>query len=834
MKRIIGITALILIMLSFTALGQNFRKADEAYDKKLYAQAIKYYLEAFEKAKDRAAKQHASLHIAHSYFELNDYKNAYFWYDEAETHGATGHLTASRKFFSKANAGKHEEALRELKLYTENNPNDRQTRDLYNKLNEYYSLLEMPNVNQVKNEEQINSPASEFPVGFHNGSLIFASTRNKNVVDDRTGEGFLDLYIAPYENVFPELLQNAELWENEFESRYHVATYVFSKSNSKAYVTMTERRTGNSRIYAFPYHNNTWGKPELLELTPRDYNAGHPTLTKDGRTMFFVSDMPGGSGNADIWMTRKSATGQWGAPTNLGENINTSGNDMFPFLYDDTYLFFASEGHNSFGGLDIFISEYADNKFSTPINIGVPYNSPADDFAMVIIEDGSGGFFASDRIDGKGGDDIYSFEGFPSILSASGRITNINTNEPVHEARVVFKSENIEMFASTNAEGYYSISGLSTATSYEIFVDAENYFEDKGMFETLDDLHFHNYTGEENPELNFALIPYPDVYANIAGQVRERATKEPMPREYIILHADFGISDITVTDDDGMYDFNFWEPASYEVRIEKPGYWVESRRCNAKDIIMPTTFSMAHGFDFDFELTKLEPKREIVLENIYYDLAKATLREESKEELDKIVVMLEENPSISIQISAHTDIRGSAEFNQRLSEARAKSVVDYLIAHGVDRNRLISRGYGETQLLIPDAQTEEEHQKNRRTTFQITEIATRDEGPSRYTPAPLPLRFNVVLYSEKNIRSFKEEFAKIYRFMPDITIIHGNSPIEGLNYYIMGAFDDLDKAVEHKKAIKNIGFVNCFIDVFEGTNRIEPKEILEIINNRSN
>ena len=369
---------------------------------------------------------------------------------------------------------------------------------------------------------------------------------------------------------------------------------------------------------------------------------GHPAVSPDGQWLYFTSDMPGGIGGRDIW--RINLRERQGSLENLGEWINTPGDEMFPSFRSDSVLYFASNGHPGYGGLDIFRAEMTPSGGWNVSNMGTPVNSPADDYGITFGE-GESGFFTSNRGDNRGYDHIYSFE-------------------------------------------------------------------------------------------------LPELKIQISGWVLDR-DEEPVPNAVIRIVGNDGSNQKQVARNDGSFSFPLDRGVSYVMLAGAKGF------LNAKQEFTSDTAEEDAEYGVDFILASIT--KPVVIDNIFYDFDKATLRPESKTALDEMAQVLRDNPNVTIEMASHTDRKGSDEYNLDLSARRARSVIDYLISVGISADRLQSQGYGESRpktitkklareypqfkegdvlteeyiLALPEADREVADQINRRTEFQVLSIDYR-------------------------------------------------------------------------------------------------------------
>ncbi|MBD5369912.1 MAG: OmpA family protein [Bacteroides sp.] len=449
----------------------------------------------------------------------------------------------------------------------------------------------------VKNAKIFNSRRADFAPMYLDKSydqLYFTTTNEKVTGTNRseiTGMKKSDIWVSK-KNERGEW-QRPEAVEGELNSEMDEGIVSFSSDGQTMYLTMARRvpdANTSVEIYTSRRSDATWSAPQKLDITADTLSAvGHPAVSPDGTYLYFTSDMPGGFGGKDIW--RINLKERAGSLENLGPQINTPGDEMFPYMRNDSTMYFSSDGHPGFGGLDLFTARLnSTGDFWSVENMGLPMNSPGDDFGITFGE-GESGFFSSNRGDGKGYDHIYSFE-------------------------------------------------------------------------------------------------LPELKITISGWVVDK-DDEPVPNAVIRIVGDDGSNQKEVARDDGSFKFRLERGVKYVMLAGAPGY------LNVKQEFESDDEEADADYGVDFVLAAINKPQ--VVENIFYDFDKATLRPESKEALDEMARMLADNPNVTIEMGSHTDRKGSDEYNDRLSERRAKSVVDYLISAGVDPRRLTWKGYGESQ-----------------------------------------------------------------------------------------------------------------------------------------
>ncbi len=448
----------------------------------------------------------------------------------------------------------------------------------------------------VKNARLFNSRRSDFAPMFLDKTadqLYFTSTTEKAKGDKKseiTGMKKGDIYVAK-KNERGEW-QRPEPVEGELNSELDEGIVSFSPDGSTMYLTKARREPNANtgvEIYTSQRTDAQWSAPVKFEITADTISSyGHPAVSPDGIWLYFSSDMPGGSGGKDLW--RINLKERAGTLENLGEFINTDGDEMFPYVRTDSVIYFASDGHPGFGGLDLFKATLTPSGGWSVVNMGQPINSPADDFGITFAG-GENGFFSSNRGDGRGYDHIYSFE-------------------------------------------------------------------------------------------------LPDLKIMISGWVLDK-DEEPVPNAVIRIVGNDGSNQKEVARSDGSFKFPLQRGVSYVMLAGAKGY------LNAKQEFTSDTAEEDAEYGVDFILASIN--KPVVIDNIFYDYDKATLRPESKTALDEMVQIMRDNPNITIEMASHTDRHGSEKYNIDLSQRRAKSVIDYLIAAGISSDRLQAQGYGKSR-----------------------------------------------------------------------------------------------------------------------------------------
>ena len=610
---ILAICNLFLMNQELNAQNKYFTLGNQAFDQYQYQVAIENYLLSLKKDDiGEGVQNRIYQRLAQSYAKTGNWDQAAAYYSKFENSGDLnenpevlyeyavvlqylGYVSVAEGYYQR---------------YLEKVPSDTLARQkLDGMLNVRYSNPSDEYV--ITHEQNLNSRNDDFGVVFLNkkGSEILLSSNRKEASgkdkDQWTGAQFSDLFKAKagrdgkmqepvktkeYDLINTPANEGAPFINDKYSTLYVTRCEKASKStNEKIWCTIIKSEKKGSG----------WLRPEEI-LVNGSGSVGHPTLSKNELTMIYASSQAGGFGSKDLWIiTRESKTRPFLKPSNLGSLINTSGDELFPFLSNDTTLYFASDGQGGLGGLDLYVT-YRDKSgnWSIPENLGAPFNSNRDDFGIFFNYNGEKGYFCSNREGGKGGDDIYSFKKFHYKYTITGKIKDAGTRAPLARQRVMLLNNADTVTLTTDPEGKFKVEpdDLKEEADYTILVENEKYFTRK-------------------------------VPISAAG-------------------------------------------------VKKDYNW-----------------------NVNIELTAI-PNSPVILPEIRYDLDKWDLLPQYQDSLLILVKTLEDNPRLQIELRAHTDSRATKEYNEELSQKRAQSVVDFLIAKGIDPDRLVPRGYGKTSPRI--------------------------------------------------------------------------------------------------------------------------------------
>ncbi len=505
------------------AQSRRTQAADEDFANMRYSVAIPKYKKAYSRTKgNKVEKNRITYQLAECYRLTNDMRRAEAYYKRLERlkYDRTEPLVLLRLADAQRANGDYEDALENYKRYVEREPDDSRgalgvkSCELAIEWQDNPGNFEIEKLKRFNSREDDFSPSYSDPTG---NALIFTSNRDGSTGkkdDDWTGLSFTDLYYAKQDRKgdwsSPVLADDAEAVNTEANE----GQAAFNENFSEMYFTRCGKdnvAVNGCQIYKTRKQGRGWGEPEKVDLGG-DSTAvyGHPAISPDETMLIFSSPKSGGAGGKDLWVaTRKSAGGSFTSPRNLGANINTPGDEVFPYLRGDSVLYFASNGLPGMGGLDIFKSVHnEDGTWGDPVNLKPPINTNYDDFGITFKPDGSNeGFFSSNRRGGRGGDDVWYFINPPLIYTVKGKVTDNNTLQPVENAEVsLVSSDGTTVNTTTNSVGYYEFidNQVKPGTTFEITVSKDDYFNDKAMETTA------GLDASKDFDINFRIEQIPD------------------------------------------------------------------------------------------------------------------------------------------------------------------------------------------------------------------------------------------------------------------------------------------------------------------------------------
>ena len=618
MKKLYVTLSFMLASGILSAQNQYTKVADKLFDRYEYVDAAKEYLKLAESSK---ADNYVYKQLAESYYNVFNTKEAVKWYakvveqkQDAETYYKYAQMLKAE--------GNFKEADKQMQQFAQLQPNDQRAKSFLSKPNYLPELKGQSKLYDVTKSD-ISSDKSDFGAVLTNdNNFYFSSARNTSRRNNGWNEEpYLDIYKATYNanGTISDALAVESLntkWHDGPVSITKDGTTIYYGSesfNEKEYVKDKEKKAkfGKIFLYKASKEGDKWGNIKPLPFNNKEFSVRNPSISKDGKTLYFSSNMPGGFGGEDIWKVSVNGD-EFGTPENLGAKVNTEANESFPFVTDENVLFFSSNGKTGFGGLDVFMMDL--NKGTNPINVGEPVNTSKDDFAFTFNSAKKVGFFSSNR---DGVDNIYKADPVCNV-QVLVKVKDAKSGMAIDGATVVLVDEKQKTVSNqTTLANGESSTGVLCYTSYSAQVSKQGY--ESGVFEVA--------KGENS-------------------QVVVEALLNP---------------------------------------------------------IMP-----------------IITEREVILQPIYFEFNKSNITAEGAAELDKLVAVMNEYPTMVIFAKSHTDSRGSDKYNINLSDRRAKSTVQYLISKGISKERISGQGFGEIEPKVPcNPCTEQEHAQNRRSEFLI-------------------------------------------------------------------------------------------------------------------
>lgn len=487
------------LLVSKSYAQRNYaQEADDSYKYFQYYEAVGLYKKAYSKIKkNKAEKARIIYQIAECYRLSNNTKQAEVWYKKAV--GVKYPDPLATLYYAdmlKANE-KYDEAVVQYNAYKNLVPSDTRGANGAESCTLAQQWKDNPTRYEVENMKQMNTVNMDYAATYADKkfrSLIFISSREGstgNEYDAWTGQSFSDLYLTAQDKKGTWSSPINTFGEN-INTKFNEGATCLNAKTTEMYFTrcgVEKKKQLGCQIYVAKKKGTSWDLPELVSLSADSFSAGHPAITDDELTLYFSSDMPGGYGGKDIWMVKRTKkTKPWDKPINLGPNINTEGDEMYPFIRDDGVLFFSSNGQIGMGGLDIFKVEKFGDSWGKPVNMKYPLNSAADDFAIVFEGRLEKGYLSSSRKGGKGSDDIYSFYMPPLIFTLQGKVCNDSTKAMIKGAVVtLIGSDGTIVIDTTDATGLYQFDKTKFLgnTSYEIKVEKIGFFGAKGKESTV-------------------------------------------------------------------------------------------------------------------------------------------------------------------------------------------------------------------------------------------------------------------------------------------------------------------------------------------------------------
>jgi len=764
-------TLLLVLFISISSIAQNekaLKLADEKFKYFAYVDARQIYLDV-EKSGYKSENLYKKL--GDSYYFNNELSKSLEWFEK---------LYNFKKNLEPDYLFKYAMALKSVKKYkeadqilSEFHKQTGTTPVIEKKISELSSeeILKMNTTKFIIEKAPINSEFLDYAPSYYQSKLVFCSSRNDKTKPNKkdhewNNQPFSDLYMVDLKRN-NEVGTEITLLDPSINTQYHESSSVFSKDGNTIYFTRNNYndnkfKSNDKGVSLIKLYKSTkddkgkWQKAVELPFNNDEYSVAHPALSLDEKRLYFSSDMSGTLGLSDLYYVEIYPDGTYSKPKNLGEQINTAGRESYPFISKNNQLFFSSDGHNGLGGFDVFFTQLKeDYSFGEITNMGSQINSSTDDFSLIIDTKDNTGFFASNRDNAGGSDDIYQFKIVenkePECKQVvKGIITDDNQGKPLSNVKIQLFDTNLNEVAAA----YTDEKGI-----YKFDVECNNQYIVRAAipgFKPSEQVVSTNENNNQTRALNF-----PITKGNELGQLK-----------------------YTVGDDIGNF---------------------------------------------------------LQLDKIHFDFDQSTIREDATVELQKILIFLKQNKSIKLNIRSHTDTNGSREYNDKLSDKRAKSTADYLIQNSIDKKRITYKGYGFSQLLNecePGVQCSDElHQENRRSEFIITnfqgeeilntenqtitktsnpnlqkEIKVLDKKeakiqPSTYNFDSTDKKFSVQLAAMKNLDNLP--------FKLDSTMFTHSYP-DGYIRVFSGVFETKEEAKIHQEKLKQKGILEGYVLQIQG------------------
>jgi len=602
---LLAFTAIVLLFSQGCSIGNKYAAGMKAYNIGEYTRAVPLLKKAYSKEKNKYTRGEISFFLGESYRFINQPVKAASAYSRSVRYKYENPEAELFMAQSYLNAGKYDKALEAFQSYYDKFPLEKRARDgirscklaMNDSIKNPYIITKM---------KVINSKYSDFcPVygGTEFDQIYFTSMRTDKKKRKRnriTGQGGADIYFTHIDA--KGNWTKPEAMKDPINTEFDEGTGSLTANGKEMFFTRCryeKEEATEPEIYSMTRAGGKWSEPVLVQLGIDSVMMAHPAISPDGTVLYFVSDMPGGYGGKDIWKSTNSG-GEWSVPENMGPDINTAGDEMFPYVRSDGTLYFSSDSHVGYGGLDIYKAvqkEIATGMIWDVINLGPGINTFADDFGIVFKGTLDEGLLSSSRGSSRGIDNIFSFE-LPKVeFSLEGSVLSSKTSKPIKGAYVrLIGTDGTNIKLTIQEDGEFSMK-LKPATEYVLLVAAKGYFNHKEKFSTVSQ-----------------------------------------------------------------------------------------------------TESKIYKYDIDL----LPTETAIMLRNIYFDEGSYKLPEGAKPELNRLLRILKDNPTMKIEIVAHSDDKGDETENLVLSQKRAEAVMNYLIKNGIPQGNLSSKGYGGSKPLVVD------------------------------------------------------------------------------------------------------------------------------------
>ena len=728
--------AIFITSLSLHGQSTRINKADALFEEGNLQAAIPLYHQILQKQD----VPHVKINLAEAYYGIGDYYTAANWYALVMPMEECLPNHQLKYGYALLHSGQCDAALKWFKVYLEQRPFDPRKPDLLNAC-QLRQMLENKSKGQVEIMNlPFNAPSNDFSPVLYRNSLVFTSDRYQ-----LEGQRLAHLFRVGMSYGDSINYSVPQAFDVGTPSNLHEGPATFNAQGNEIFYTRTrpqsqarkklEIRTGR----LLP--QGTWSAFYPLTFCSDEYAVAFPSLSDDGSRLYFASDMPGGYGGIDLYVSVR-INGAWGRPINLGPVINTPVDELYPSISPDGALYFSSNGLLGMGMQDIFVArEGGDGSWQRPENLGAPFNSAADDFGYTQLGSEDQGYFTSNRQGGVGGDDVYFFQRSGRIAAID--VVDLSNGMPVANGKLLESINGDTLHADANGRIVLRVPSCTTLTGWH-----ENYFP-KSVDICPDDIPGGSDT------LFLAIALQPDIPQMLKGVVFDRTSGRPLPNTRVTVKPKENciLLPEIYSNDQGRFSIELEHDCCYFISAELDGYESATEepsicasganreqyinlflqpQSNVMQVSGPSDSTNQSGNNADKIFEDFEPSRPSVRDtsnlmayklNVYYDSGRSSVQPASVSELLKLRDLLLNNPNLVLEISSHTDSNGEAAANEELSQRRANAIVRYLTSEGVEQGRMVPVGYGEALLTnecsdgvdCPDYK----HQENRRTEFKV-------------------------------------------------------------------------------------------------------------------
>lgn len=565
----------------------------------------------------------------------------------------------------------------------------------------------------------VNSPFHEYsPLVSGDGkTMVFTSNRSTDEYKIKSGTNFEDIYVS---HKVGDTWDTPQKISDKINIKFNDAAAWLSHDGNTLLLYYED---GAGDIFISKNEGGDWTEPEPLNknINTQLFWETSACMSPDGKKLYFSSNRPGGRGELDIYVSELDAKGQWGKAVNLGREINTRGNEDSPYIHSDgVTLYFSSDGHPTMGSNDIYRSEFQDGKWTKPVNLGFPVNSIEYDGFFTMSDDKKTGYYSTLRNDGLGNSDIYKVTFLPELAPV--------IREPVvnHEEPVVVKQEPPKeepKKEEPKKEEPVLIASAAPVTA-PVVTPPPTVVQTPAPPPVVEKPRVEEQPKPAEPEKSEDFVdPIIQVHKDnkvvtvLKGKVIDELTAQPLRATISLVNNETNkvITKITSNPTTGDFELTIPHGGNYGVATEREGYLFNSINFN-----LPA-FAEYQEIDTHIIMVKAEVGSKIVLKNVFFDVGKSDLKQESVAEVENIRELLEKNPQMNVQINGHTDNQGNPATNKVLSLKRATAVVDYLTQHGIGTTRLSAKGFGSERPIVSNDDEQSGREINRRTEIEVIE-----------------------------------------------------------------------------------------------------------------